>query len=110
MPDQSRRSVRDLILRIQQAIGRTLDAPAVDPATEPCLGCGEPTAIGSVFYSDRHVIHRADSANAFLCSLCDARLRSSRKGSRLTDEEVRAAVENGSAGAYLWGGGGPIVP
>jgi hypothetical protein len=91
-------------------IRRTAEAPGADPATEPCLGCSEPTATGSVFYSDRQATRDANGVTVYLCSLCDARLRSSRRGKHLTDEEVRNAVENGSAAAYLWGDGGPIAP
>jgi hypothetical protein len=43
---------------------------------------------------------------AYLCTLCDARIRSSRKGTRLTDEEIRNVVENGSMGAISWAGRG----
>jgi hypothetical protein len=83
--------------------------PPVSPTTagrelpsEPCLSCGEETAVGSVFFSDRSTIERADSQSAFLCSLCDARLRVSRKGAPLTDEEVRNLVKNGTAIALGW--------
>jgi hypothetical protein len=43
---------------------------------EPCLGCGEETAIGSVFFSDRKVIEDPDGTRAYLCSSCVARIRS----------------------------------
>ena len=75
-------------------------------AAEPCLGCGEETAVGSVFFSDRRTVEQSDGTRAYLCTLCDARIRSSRKGMRLTDEEVRDIVENGSMGAISWAGRG----
>ena len=71
-------------------------SPRTSSAREPCLGCGEETAVGSIFFSDRHTVEHSDGTRAYLCTLCDARIRSSRKGMRLTDEEVRDIVENGS--------------
>ena len=71
-------------------------------AAEPCSGCGEETAAGSVFFSDRHAIEQADGRRAYLCALCDSRIRSSRKGRPLTAQEVRSIVENGSAIALTW--------
>jgi hypothetical protein len=75
-------------------------------AAEPCLGCEEETAVGSVFFSDRRTVEQSDGTRAYLCTLCDARIRSSRKGTRLTDEEIRNVVENGSMGAISWAGRG----
>ena len=43
---------------------------------EPCLGCGEETAIGGVFFSDRKVIEDPDGTRSYLCSSCVARIRS----------------------------------
>ncbi len=76
---------------------------------EPCAGCGEETAAGSVFYSDRHVIPIEGGASSFLCTLCGARVRSSRRGKPMTDAEVREFVKNGSMAGIAWGGG-PIGP
>ena len=42
---------------------------------EPCLGCGEETAVGSVFFSDRKVVEDPDGRRAYLCSLCVSRIR-----------------------------------
>jgi hypothetical protein len=82
------------------------DSKPLLPATEPCLACGEETAVGSIFFSDRHGVEQSDGTRTYLCTLCDARIRSSRKGKRLTDEEVRDIVENGSMGAISWAGRG----
>jgi hypothetical protein len=46
-----------------------------NPHVEPCLGCGEETAIGSVFFSDRKVVENPAGPNAHLCSLCVSRIR-----------------------------------
>jgi hypothetical protein len=37
---------------------------------EPCLRCGEETAIGSVFFSDRREAKAPDGARFFVCSEC----------------------------------------
>lgn len=42
---------------------------------EPCLVCGEETAVGSVFFSDRDVVQAADGSRGYLCSACVARIR-----------------------------------
>jgi hypothetical protein len=81
-------------------------SPRSSSATEPCLGCGEETAVGSVFFSDRHTAEHSDGPRTYLCTLCDARIRSSRKGKRLTDAEVRDIVANGSMAAISWARGG----
>ena len=107
MPDQFRRSSRRLVSRLRGALGHADPAATSAPgAIEPCVGCGEETAVGSVFFSDRHQVDRSDGSRAYLCSLCDARVRLSRNGRRLTDEEVRSVVENGSMAAITWAGGG----
>ena len=50
------------------------DVEAKQPE-EPCIGCGEETAIGSVFFSDRKVVQDPDGTRAYLCSSCVARIR-----------------------------------
>lgn len=35
-----------------------------EPPTEPCASCGEETAVGSVFFSDRHAVELADGRPA----------------------------------------------
>ena len=57
----------------------------LNPHEEPCVGCGEETAIGSVFFSDRHVIGGPDEPRAFLCSACVARIRAAGHHGVLTD-------------------------
>ena len=78
---------------------------AASSSKEPCLACGEETAVGSVFFSDRLAVPLDAGATAFLCSLCGARVRSSRSGRRMTDEQVRNSVANGSAAGLMWGNG-----
>ncbi len=69
---------------------------------EPCVACGEDTSVGSVFFSDRHVVELRDGASTFVCSLCDARMRSQHRGRRLTDDEVRQIVQDGTVIALGW--------
>jgi hypothetical protein len=82
-------------------IGRRHVAPAV-AAREPCASCGEETAVGSVFFSDRLTIPRPGHPDAFLCGLCDAQIRASHKRPRMTAEDVAAFTRNGSAAAITW--------
>ena len=37
---------------------------------EPCVSCGEETAIGSVFFSDRREASTPDGTRYFVCSEC----------------------------------------
>jgi hypothetical protein len=84
-------------------VARSADVPrSMLTAAEPCVSCGEETAAGSVFFSDRQTVELPDGRTSFLCQLCDSRIRSSRRGRRLTDEEVREYVRNGSAIALGW--------
>jgi ribosomal protein S14 len=63
---------------------------------EPCIGCGEETAIGSTFYSDRRVVDRPDGTRIHLCSLCGQRAAAQHRKKQLTDEEVRILAQSGS--------------
>jgi hypothetical protein len=82
--------------------GQTQTAAVESVTAEPCLICGENTGVGSVFFSDRHVVIGADGRQTYLCTLDDSRIRASRRGKRLTDDQVRQLVENGSAIATGW--------
>jgi hypothetical protein len=81
-------------------MARSSGSGPVSSAKEQCLGCGEETALGSVFYSDRTTIEQANGERAYLCSLCDSRIRSSRRGRPMTDEEARQLVTNGIGVLY----------
>ena len=98
--------VRAVLSRMSGASDQDNQAAGVSSAVEPCAGCGEETAVGSVFFSDRHTIRHDDGRQTFLCTLCDARIRSSRRGRRLTDAEVRTIVENDTLAAFAWTSGG----
>ena len=65
-------------------------------ASEGCAGCGEETAIGSAFYSNRRQIDLEDGSPAFVCADCDGRIAASRRGSRTTEGELRQAIKMGS--------------
>jgi len=59
---------------------------------EPCADCGEDTAVGSVFYSDRTMLKSADGLRTYRCALCEARRRGSSHKPRSTDEDTSAAT------------------
>jgi hypothetical protein len=71
-------------------------------AQEPCASCGEGTAVGSVFFSDRLTLRRQGHPDAFLCGLCNARIRSSYRKPQLTAEELDALTRNASALDLVW--------
>ena len=77
-------------------------SPSAAGPGESCIACGELTAVGSVHYSDRRTIQRADGTSMYLCALCDARARSAAKGTRITDHELRNLEANGSIAATTW--------
>ena len=60
---------------------------------EPCLKCGEETAVGSFFYSDRRAAQLPDGPPGFLCSECVRRIRAAGHHEAMTDERgVEASV------------------
>ncbi len=82
-------------------IGRHHVAPAVS-VKEPCASCGEETAVGSVFFSDRMQVPRHGRPDAFLCGLCEAHICASHKPARMTGEDAAAFTRNASAAAITW--------
>ena len=71
---------------------------------DPCVVCGEETAAGSVFYSDRIAIERTDGRRAYLCADCHARARAARNGTELTEADLQTIGDNGvMIGAGLFG-------
>ena len=60
--------------------------PGGGSVREPCVVCGEDTAVGSVFYSDR-LIDRTHTPARYMCSLCVQRAKGSREVHEMTDEE-----------------------
>ena len=92
--------VSDLAREVTK-IGRRNVAPATS-VQQPCASCGEETAVGSVFFSDRLKISRDGLPDAFLCALCVVKVRASNKGQRMTEEDVAALTRNASAAAITW--------
>ena len=81
-------------------------AEVVASAENPCLGCGQETAIGSAFYSDRREANRSDGVRVFLCSDCQAAAHRARKGAPLSEEDLQTIANNGfMIGAGFIGGG-----
>jgi len=72
---------------------------------EPCAACGEETAAGSVFFSDRRVIVYADGSTAYVCTLCDQQVAAARHGQHLDDDRLRDLIDNASAAGITWGRG-----
>lgn len=79
-------------------------------AGEACAGCGEKTAIGSAFHSNRRQIALKDGSHAFICTDCDGRIAASRRGSRMTEEELRQAIRMGSISMIAARPGGNLPP
>jgi hypothetical protein len=67
---------------------------------EPCVSCGEETAVGSVFFSDRRTIHEAGGATSYVCALCDQRVAAARHRSPAGDEPPRL-LDGACAGIFL---------
>jgi hypothetical protein len=65
----------------------------------PCAGCGESTAAGTPFFSDRRTL----PDGSYLCVLCNSKLAASRGRLRLTDEEVTQLIRNGTMAGIVWG-------
>lgn len=104
--DKRHGSLRSLVSHLRRGEGRTAEIPT-SSAEESCLGCGQETAIGSVFFSDRRKVAVSDGTRAFLCSECQARAHLARKGEPLTDEDLRTIAKNGGViGAGFLGGHG----
>jgi len=70
---------------------------------EPCEVCGEETAVGSVFFSDRRVVQHADGSMSFVCTLCDQQIAAARHGQPLDDEQLRRLLDQGSGAGIFWG-------
>jgi hypothetical protein len=102
-------STRRLVARLQRALGRTTTDSPVWSAMEPCAACGDETAAGSAFFSDRLTIVRPDSGSGFLCSACDASARAANKPWRPSGDEVEKLARNGSMAAGIFMGGGPGI-
>jgi hypothetical protein len=58
------------------------------PHLQPCAGCGEETAIGSIFFSDRYEATSPDGTRFFVCSECRKLVRAEAEGVDMSDPEV----------------------
>jgi hypothetical protein len=52
-----------------------IEPDEVNPHDEPCVVCGEETAVGSVFFSDRREAQLPDGTRGFVCSECIRQIR-----------------------------------
>ena len=72
-----------------------------NPHKEPCLSCGEETAAGSVFFSDRKAAELPDGTRGYLCSECVRRMREAGHVVEKTDERgVLVSVINLTGGWF----------
>ena len=55
---------------------------------DPCLSCSEETAVGSVFYSDRHAVDLPGGERRYVCSLCYGRVRAKAIHEGISDERM----------------------
>jgi hypothetical protein len=103
--------VRDCITRGNNAPGQVLDSASRGAMMGPlmtlgydnvgrdaCAGCGESTAVGTVHFSDRRTL--PDGTR--LCAICNAMAAAHHGRQRLTDEEVRQLINNGSMAGITW--------
>ena len=101
-------SHRSLISRLRRSDGTPAEIPT-SSAEEPCLACGQETAIGSMFFSDRRETDISDGTRVYMCSDCQAMAHRARKGQPLSDEELRTMAKNGfMIGAGFASGGGGV--
>lgn len=63
-----------------------------NPHEEPCVSCGEETAIGSVFFSDRHEGAMPEGGRFFVCSECRKHIRAQAGGVDMSDPDVYMAI------------------
>jgi hypothetical protein len=104
--DKRHDSQRSLVSRVLHGDKGTTESPT-STAEEPCMSCGQETAAGTVFFSDRREINIPDGARVFLCSECQAKAHLARKGEPLSDEDLRTIAKNGGViGAGFLGGHG----
>jgi hypothetical protein len=72
---------------------------------ESCVSCGEETAAGTLFYSDRQVLDADGPAPRYLCSLCAQSVAHGRKNVPMTEKERHALHEGASGfGVFVPGG------
>jgi hypothetical protein len=69
-----------------------IDLSEINPHEEPCLCCGEETAIGSIFFSDRHEGTSSDGQRFFVCSECRKPVRKEVKSVDMSDPEVYLSI------------------
>lgn len=108
VPGDRHDSHQSLISRLRRGDGTPAEIPT-SSAEEPCLACGQETAIGSMFFSDRRETAISDGTRVYMCSDCQAMAHRARKGQPLTDEELRTIAKNGfMVGAGFVSGGGGV--
>lgn len=69
---------------------------------EPCLECGEETAVGSYFFSDRDEVELPNGTRGYLCSECANRIRTA--GADAARDASSLPMSRPYGMTYLWFG------
>ncbi len=75
-----------------------------DDRREACVGCGEETATGSLRFSGRRTVSRPGRPPDHVCEFCLELAAQHRHGRRMSDDELRAFIDNASKAGMAWGG------
>ncbi|HUF06508.1 MAG TPA: hypothetical protein VMP86_03860 [Candidatus Binatia bacterium] len=75
--------------------------------TQPCVGCGKPTAAGRRRFADRRTIDHADGSRSYVCDGCELSISASGRKGELSDDELRQLLENGWMAGIAWSRTGP---
>ncbi len=75
-------------------------------SSEPCISCGDDTAVGSPFYFDRRVLDPDGPNRSYMCSSCVERIMTGRRRHPPMSEKERLELENAAAafGGFAPGG------
>ena len=65
-------------------------------ATEPCVVCGNETAVGGPSFFDRHEVTTRAGTVAYLCASCAAEEAARHQRPKLSPEEVTRFVNDAS--------------
>lgn len=76
----------------------------LDGIREACAACGESTAVGTIYFSDRRTL----SDGTILCALCNEKAAALHGRPRLTDEETRQLINTMNAAGITWANNGHI--
>ena len=90
--NESLRGLRGLVRRVLHRSDAQMPPSQVD---EPCLACGDETAVGSPLFPERHDFDLEDGSRAHLCGECYAKARAAKGGQDLTTKDINSIANNG---------------